>query len=106
MTKLQNFAYKATTPARPTSTDVVDTRPGENIATPVPQRIPLSDLMSNTPRTVESVDVSPGEDKIVWKMSPKNTVGQASQESPNGKITTFLSILAEEIGRASCRERG
>jgi hypothetical protein len=76
--------------------DAMDTRLAENLATPMPQRIPLSDLMSNTPRTVESVDVSPGEDKVVWKMSPKNTARPASQESPNGRITTFLSILTDD----------
>src|SRR5579859_3985030 len=66
-------------------------------ATPMSRRVPLSDLMTNTPRTEDGVvDVSP-EDKVVWKLSPRKLLeGQtASQESPSTKVTRFLSFLDE-----------
>ena len=73
----------------------------EHPATPMPQKIPLSDLMSNTPRRRETgTDGSP-EDKVVWKISPNKIVEvqTASQESPNAKMTTFLNFLKDDDNR-------
>ena len=70
----------------------------DHTATPMGQRIPLSELMSNTPtRQESSQEVSPGE-KVVWKITPKKTPAKptASQESPNAKMATFLKFLNED----------
>ena len=101
MNKLQGFAYKPTTPVvRPPSTQESPMMREEvdHPATPMPQRIPLSDLMSNTPRTQESnQNVSP-EEKVVWKLSPKKILElpRASQEAPRSNTTTFLNLLKDD----------
>lgn len=66
----------------------------------MPRRVPLSDLISSTPRTVETTqDVSP-EDKVVWKFSPNNkSNGMPSSESrssPSSKMTSFYNILNDD----------
>jgi len=64
-------------------------------ATPVPRRVPLSDLISNTPMREDSAqDVSP-DDKVVWKLSPKKILEapSASQESPSQQDTIFLNLM-------------
>ena len=99
MSKLQSFAFKPTTPAQPSSQE--DMTEVQHPATPMPQKIPLSDLMSNTPRRHETgTDGSP-EDKVVWKLSPNKVVevSTASQESPNAKMTTFLNFLKDDDNR-------
>jgi hypothetical protein len=99
MNKLQSFAFKPTIPAQPSSQE--DMTEVEHPATPMPQKIPLSDLMSNTPRRHETgADGSP-EDKVVWKLSPNKTVDvpTTSQESPNAKMTTFLNFLKDDDHR-------
>jgi len=98
MNKLQSFVYKTPTPAleprQQHSTEKV-----QNPATPMPQRIPLSDLISSTPSTRQEngQDISPDE-KIVWKLSPKRAVmvAHTSQESPNAKMTDFMNFLQDE----------
>jgi hypothetical protein len=93
MDKLQRFAY-ASMPAPSSQENQGETRL-PTPATPMPQRIPLSDLMSNTPKAADNAqEISPSE-KIVWKLSPKKTPGQASasQGSPNA---TFLNLLNQE----------
>jgi hypothetical protein len=98
MSKLQTFAYKPSFP----STDPPPQSVSENTAnpgTPMPHRIPLSDLISSTPSTKIEVgqDISP-DDKIVWKLSPKRaeTVPQASQGSPNTRMAEFINFLQNE----------
>src|SRR5271170_4511638 len=103
MNKLQNFAYNPN--QSHSSQEASNEEEESHPATPLPQRIPLSDLMSNTPRRQEDTnhDVSP-EEKVVWKLSPKKTIGEpfASQESPNvtttttTTATTFLNLLNED----------
>lgn len=95
MNKLQTFAYKHTTPAVSAPSSSQDDTVMEDPATPMPQRIPLSDLMSNTPRRQgSSEEVSP-EEKVVWKLSPKKLldVSFAPQEGPRANTTTFLNLL-------------
>jgi hypothetical protein len=98
MNKLKQFTYKPTTPVLPTPpapTSSQDDTITEDPATPIPQRIPLSDLLSNTPiRQGTCQDVSP-EEKVVWKLSPKKIldVPFPSQESPRANRTTFLNLL-------------
>jgi hypothetical protein len=100
MSKLQSFAFKppSTTLAENAMSEG-DTMEGlEHPATPMAQRISLSELMSNTPtRQESSQEVSP-EEKVVWKLTPKKTPAKptASQESPNAKMTTFLTFLNED----------
>jgi hypothetical protein len=99
MSKLQSFAFKPTTPAQSSSQE--DMTEVEHPATPMPHKIPLSDLMSNTPRRHETgTDGSP-EDKVVWKLSPNKVVDvpTTSQESPNAKMTTFLNFLKDDDNR-------
>jgi hypothetical protein len=70
----------------------------QNPATPMPQRISLSDLISSTPITKQEngQDISP-EDKIVWKLSPKRLLQTPpSQDSPNAKMTKFMGFLQDE----------
>ena len=101
MSKLQNFAFNPTSTTlteNPSSEGDTEEVALEHPATPMPQRIPLSELMSNTPtRQKSSQEVSP-EDKVVWKLSPKKTCAKqmVSQESPSTKMTTFLKFLNEE----------
>jgi hypothetical protein len=94
MSKLQNFAYKspiikADTPSSQEAGETV-----ADPATPMPQRIPLSDLMSNTPtRHDGGPDVSP-EDKVVWKLSPTKVLeGISASQDPNARMTSFLNFL-------------
>jgi hypothetical protein len=68
---------------------------GMHPATPVPRRVPLSDLISNTPiRGEVAQEVSP-DDKVVWKLSPKKILEapSASQESPPQQETIFLNLM-------------
>jgi hypothetical protein len=100
MSKLQSFAFKAPSTTLPENAmNEGDTMEGlEHLATPMAQRIPLSELMSNTPtRQESSQEVSP-EEKVVWKLTPKKTPAKptASQESPNAKMNTFLKFLNED----------
>jgi hypothetical protein len=98
MSKLENFAYKspltkADTPSSQEglSEDMVDP------ATPMPRKIPLSDLMSNTPRRQDGgPDVSP-EEKVVWKLSPTKILeGVSASQDPNARMTNFLSFLNDD----------
>ena len=100
MKKLQSFEYNPISTMPPTENprSEGDTTECEHPATPMPQRIPLSELMSNTPKNQESCqEVSPRE-KVIWKLSPNATPAKptASQESPSTKMTTFLKFLNEE----------
>ena len=98
MNKLQKFAYKPSNPTVPAPTSSQDDTVTEDPATPIPQRVPLSDLLSNTPiRQGICQEVSP-EEKVVWKLSPKKIleVSFPSQESPRGNETTFLNLLNEK----------
>ena len=101
MNKLQGFAYKPTIPVVPQPSTQESPTLGEEIehpATPMPQRISLTDLMSNTPRRQETAqDVSP-EEKVVWKLSPKKIleIHGSSQESTGPNTTTFLNLLNED----------
>ena len=101
MNKLQSFAFKPTSAALgenpPTEGDLI-MEGVEHPATPMPQQISLSELMSNTPtRQGSSQEVSP-EEKVVWKLSAKKTPAKpiASQESPSAKLTTLLKFLNED----------
>jgi hypothetical protein len=100
MDKLQRFAYKPTTPVGPPSTQQSPTvlEEVEHPATPMPQRIPLSDLISNTPiRQETSQNISP-EEKVVWKLSPKKIleIPRSSQVAPRPNTTTFLNLLNDD----------
>src|SRR5436190_10582650 len=95
MNKLEQFTYKPTTPVLLAPTSSQDDTTIEDPSTPLPQRIRLSDLLSNTPiRQGTCQDVSP-EEKVVWKLSPKKVldVPFPSQESPRANKTTFLNLL-------------
>jgi hypothetical protein len=75
---------------------------GMHPATPVPRRVPLSDLISNTPiRREAAQDVSP-DDKVVWKLSPKKILEapSASQESPSQQETIFLNLMEHPLAVA------
>ena len=96
LNKLQSFAFKPTNSADRSSQEVM--AEVEHPATPMPQKIPLSDLMSNTPKRQETVTDESPEDKVVWKLTPKKAIEPptASQESQNDKMTTFLSLLKDD----------
>jgi hypothetical protein len=109
MAKLQNFAYKRPLdpPAPPTvapspaqsSQDRIMAEEGRHPDTPFPRRVPLSDLISNTPIRGEAVqEVSP-DDKVVWKLSPKKIldVPSASQERPSQQETIFLNLMENPL---------
>jgi hypothetical protein len=103
MSKLQNFAYKSPTK--------VDTPSSQEIreevidpATPMPQRVPLSDLMSNTPRRQDGgPDVSP-QDKVVWKLSPLKILEglSASQDMDNNTTKSINFLNDNEIKKNVC----
>jgi hypothetical protein len=97
MSKLQAFAYNPTTPVLP-SPSGQDDAILEDPATPMARRVPLSDIMSSTPRRQgSSHEVSPDE-RVVWKISPKRglEVQFASQESPPGSETRILNLLDDD----------
>lgn len=96
LSKLQSFAFKPTMSAEQSSQEAMTEV--EHPATPMPQKIPLSDLMSNTPKRQETVTDESPEDKVVWKITPKKAIAPptASQESQSDKMTTFLSLLKDD----------
>src|SRR5436305_3687595 len=119
MNRLQSFTYNPanspgthSSPSQPENENAEieqekekeEEEDGLDPATPRPQRIPLSDLMSNTPLRKEETnhDISP-EDKVTWKRSPKKILAP-QEESPNvthtaSTTTTFLNLLGEDEGK-------
>jgi hypothetical protein len=93
MSKLQNFAYKSplTKAGMPSSQEVE-----EGVidpTTPMPERVPLSDLISNTPRRQDGgPDVSP-QDKVVWKLSPSKILEGLSGSQETDNTTKFINFL-------------
>ena len=94
MSKLQNFAYA---PVTKTETPSSQSDEVGDPATPMPRRIPLSDLMLNTPRRNDGgVDVSP-EDKVVWKLSPSKILeGISASQDPGPRTTKFINFLNDD----------
>ena len=100
VSELESFVYKPKNPA-PLSNDerIGMNERNEHPATPMPQKIPLSELISNTPRTAGTIqNVSP-EEKVVWKLTPKKMpdVEQSpSRESSDAEVTKLLNLLNED----------
>ena len=102
MSRLQEFAYKAAPdqpPPAPTPAisgqEKLMEREGMHPATLLPRRVPLSDLICNTPAREEAAqNVSP-DDKVVWKLSPKKVLGAAasSQENQHPRETSFINFI-------------
>jgi hypothetical protein len=108
MNNLQSLAYKATNTTTAAGTGVIQ---DQNLiyeeihdpATPMAQRIPLSDLISNTPRAQQSNHGGSPEDKVVWKLSPKKGLQtrSASQQSPKANMTTFLPFVDQDTSNTN-----
>lgn len=97
MSKSQSLTYRPATPGPSSSQEQVIDPESDCLATPmIPQRIPLSELILNTPKTGETAqNVSP-EEKVIWKLTPKKAHhGEHSpyQESPDTKINRLVTSL-------------
>jgi len=115
MSGLQDFAYNpapdqpppaAGAPAREISGQERGMeKEGMHPATPLPRRVPLSDLISNTPAREEAAqNVSP-DDKVVWKLSPKKVLEApaSSQENQPPRKTSFLNFTQENSPHVSVK---